>query len=382
MTSHPLLRARALVALTAVLRDEPAAALPDAADPWAAFLELASAHGLLPAVWVALRDAGRVSLPPALAAVLEQAAPPGRAVPEVVIRRAYDRNLDRTTMLLDTGVDILERFAAERIRAVPLKGLHSLLAGTWPDPAARTMADLDILVDAAEAARAYASLRAAGYGEHPDPIGEYADHHLPMLFRGEATVEVHTELLVSRWQALAPADHVLARAMYRPTARGAFLLADDTDAFVHLVAHAQLQEETYTLLGLPLRALYETARLHPEAIDWDDVHGRFDRAGVGHVLAAHLDAARRLFGAPAPGVPARSRRAVAHTRLAEAGVALPELASGWTYAVRLPRSFAEPRMIEEFGPADGPAWLWRARARHAARRAGVRLGRRDGTRTH
>ena len=398
MTSHPVLRARALGALTAVLRDEPAAALPDAAGPWTAFFELASAHGLLPAVWVALRDAGRVSLSSAVAATLEQTAPPGRAVPEVVIRRAYDRNVGRAAMLLDAGVDILQRFASEGIRSVPLKGLHSVLAGTWPDPAARTMADLDVLVDAVEAARAYASLRAAGYDEHPDPIGEHADHHLPMLGRGEVTVELHTELLVSRWQPLAPADHVLGRAVRASTSRGTLLLADATDAFVHLVAHAQLQDETYTRLGLPLRALHETARLDLAAIDGNDLHERFERAGVGHVLAAHLDAARHLFGAAAPAVQARSRlavqagsrlavqarsrRAVIHTRLVEAGVALPEVVNGWTYAVRLPRSFTEDRMVDEFGPADGPAWVWRARARHVARRAALRLGRREGTRTH
>jgi hypothetical protein len=46
----------------------------------------------------------------------------------------------------------------------------------------------------------------------------------------------------------------------------------------------------------------------------------------------------------------------------------------WTYAVRLPRSFGEDRTLDEFGPLTGSAWLWRARARHAARRVAVRLG--------
>jgi hypothetical protein len=44
--------------------------------------------------------------------------------------------------------------------------------------------------------------------------------------------------------------------------------------------------------------------------------------------------------------------------------------------------FSEDRMVDEFGPADGPGWVWRARARHAARRAVLRLGRREGTTTH
>jgi hypothetical protein len=376
-------RARAFTRLTRVLRGDTTVALPRDTDDWTAFLELASAHGLLPAVWVALRDAGRMDISAALATALEEAAPPGRAVPEVVIRRAYDHNVDRVDRLLDAGADVLARCAAAGIRAVPLKGLHTLLTGAWPDPAARTMVDLDILVDAAAAPRAFALLEDAGFEEHPEVIGEHADHHLPMLRSGEVTVELHTALLVSRWEAMAPAAAVLARASERVTARGPILVAargpmlvaSDTDTFVHLVAHAQLQEETYRLLGLPLRPLLETVHLVPGAIDWGDARERFARAGVGHVLAAHLDAAHRLFAAPAVPV-SRSRRAAVHSLAAEGGVALPAAVDGWTYLMRLPRSFSEDRMVAEFGAGSGPSWLWSARARHAARRVSVRVGSR------
>jgi hypothetical protein len=314
-------------------------------------------------------------VPAPVARALELAVPPGRAVPEVVLRRAYDRNVARVARLFDAGVELLQAFAADGVRAVPLKGLHSLLAGTWPDRAARTMVDLDVLVEAGRAEQAYAWLLGAGYAEHTDPVGEHADHHLPMLRRDDVTVELHTELLVSRWRALAPAHDVLERAMFRPTPGGALLLGDDVDSFVHLVAHAQLQEETYTLLGLPLRALYETARHVVDAKDMAAARERFERAGVAHVFDAHLDAAHRLFGAAAPSDHAL-RRASTHTRLAEVGVAAPALAAGWTYTVRVPRSFSAERMAEEFGPGRGTEWLWRARTRHAARRLAVRVRRR------
>ncbi len=234
-------------------------------------------------------------MPAQLAAALERETPDGLVVPEAVLRRAYDDNVARVHGLLDHGVDVLERLAAADIRAVPLKGLHSLLAGSWPDPAARTMADLDVLVAAEHAARAYDLLLGAGYVEHPDPIGEHADHHLPMLRHGDVTVELHIEPLVSRWRTLVPADRMLRRAMYRPTGRGVLLLADDTDTFMHLVAHAQLQEETHVLLGLPLRALFETARVQQSEIRWHDVRAGFEAAGVAHVLDAHLHATRHWF---------------------------------------------------------------------------------------
>lgn len=384
MTAAVVRRARAFTALTAALRGDPDA-LPDDPDRWSAFLELAAVHELLPAVWVQQQGRGRLTLPSSLAVALEREVPVGLAVPEAVIRRAYDRNRDRVDRLLDHGVDILDRLSVEGIRCVPLKGLHSLLADAWSDPAARTMADLDVLVDAEHAVRAYGLLLAAGYEEHPEPIGEHADHHLPMLRDGDVTVELHVEPLVSRWRSLVSAEQVLRRATHRPTARGRLLLADDTDTFVHLVAHAQLQEETHTLLELPLRALLETSQVDARDVRWEDVRARFDRAGVGHVLDAHLHATRHWFGArdlPAPSARTR-RRAAAHTRMVALGVAEPGLVTTWTYLVRVPRSFSAERMHAEFGsdegsdlgPAETPAWLWRARARHAGRRVGTRWGR-------
>jgi hypothetical protein len=383
MTVAAVRRARALTAITAALRGE-RGVLPGDADAWSAFLELAAAHELLPAVWVRQHDVGELTMPSQLAAALEREAPSGRAVPEAVLRGAYDRQARRAHRLLDHGVDVLGRCAAAGIRAVPLKGLHALLTGWWSDTAMRTMADLDVLVDAAHASRAFQLLLAAGYEEHPEPIGEHADHHLPMLCDGDVTVELHVEPLVSRWRMLVPGEQMLRRAMYRPTARGVLLLADDTDTFVHLVAHAQLQEETHTLLGAPLRALFETAQLASsdgdgDEIRWPDVRARFLAAGVDHVLDAHLDAARRWFDAPGLPEPAPGggRRAAAHTRLVELGIAEPALVDGWTYAVRVPRSFTEARMHAEFGPGEGSGWLWRARTRHVARRLAVRLGRHE-----
>jgi hypothetical protein len=384
MTAAFTRRARALDRLTAALRGE-RGVLPDVSDgpdAWSDLLALAAAHELLPALWVRQHEAGELTMPAALAATLEREAPAGRAVPEAVVRRAYDRQAARAQRMLEHGVDVLERFAAADIRAVPLKGLHALLAGWWRDPAMRTMADLDVLVDAADSSRAYALLLAAGYEEHAEPIGEHADHHLPMLCDGDVTVELHVEPLVSRWRGLMPAEKMLSRASSSSTAHGVLLLADDTDTFVHLVAHAQLQEETYTLLGLPLRALFETAQVADVDIRWSEAHDRFARAGVGHVLDAHLDATRRWFGASTLPGPSASgaRRAALHTRLVELAVAEPRAVDAWTYAVRVPRSFTASRMHAEFGPGEGGAWLWRARARHAARRVHERVTRRGAAR--
>ncbi|MET0628604.1 MAG: nucleotidyltransferase family protein [Acidimicrobiia bacterium] len=370
-------RLAALDTLTAILRQESAAPWPEHPDAWEALLDLAAHHALLPAVWSAWRATGRPVLPDDAARALERFAPLGRGVPEIVLRRAYESSAARTERLLAAGVDVLRQLDAAGIPAVPLKGLHMLLAGVWTDPAARTMADLDVLVPQSAADDAFALLRAGSFQEHPEPIGEHADHHLPMLARGDVTLELHTELLVSRWSGLAPASDVLARASRRDTAAGAFVLASDTDTFVHLVAHAQLQDETYRLLGVPLRALFETALLLRVAHDIDDadVTRRFATHGVSHVLAAHLDASRRMFDAPVD-VPSNVRT-VAHRLAVDVAVTEPRAQEAWAYLTRLPGSFSESRMTEEFGPSGGSAWLWRARARHAGRRVRARLRERS-----
>ena len=87
--------------------------------------------------------------------------------------------------------------------AVPLKGWHGLLAGWWPDPAARVMRDLDVLVSEHDAPRAAQVLGDLGYlamaGDH-DP---HADHELaPVHLPGRAgSIEIHTAVLVRRWRA-------------------------------------------------------------------------------------------------------------------------------------------------------------------------------------
>lgn len=366
-------RLRALDTLTGVLRGDPGVDLPERAEEWEPFLAVAVEHDLLPAVWSAWSVGPRRAAP--AGAGSERSTPLGRLVPEVLLRRAYLANAARVERLLETWSDVHGLLGAAGVVAVPLKGVHMLLAGVWPDPPARTMVDLDVLVPAAAAADAFELLRRGGFDERPEPIGEHADHHLAMLHRGDVTIELHTEPLVSRWRSIAPAAGMLATARERPTACGPLLLASDTDAFAHLVAHAQLQDDTYRLFGLPLRALLETSLVlgRPNDVDLAEVERRFAAVGARHVLRAHLAAAHACFGVgPAGAADVRSRT---HQVGVAAGVASPRAAAAWAYLTYLPVSFARDRMVAEFGEPGGPAWLWRSRVRHAGRRVAQRLGR-------
>ncbi|MFE1319997.1 nucleotidyltransferase family protein [Kitasatospora phosalacinea] len=175
-----------------------------------------------------------------------------------VLWQARCRNRERNRLLLEQGEEVLAALAAAGVRAAGLKGLHLLRAGSWPDPAAREMRDLDVLVapadlDAAREVLAelhYRPATADGYGRLAD------DHHDLALSRPGApgTVELHRALLAR--------DHAreldTAAVLERITPDG-FL--DDADAFLHVVAHAQLQDAGRLMAQPPLRAVLDGAWL-------------------------------------------------------------------------------------------------------------------------
>ena len=188
---------------------------------------------------------------PALAAVEAKFAA-GRTQPALELQRAYDDNADRLADLLDQGERLLAALGDAAVPAVPLKGWVSVRDGWYPDRDVRVMRDLDVLVPIDRAADAVRAVEMLGYELIEEPLDDYADHQLPaMAMPGRlGSLELHTALVVSRWQAVLPASAVLAAGRMTTT-----------HAVVHAIAHAQLHDEAFLLRHRPLRALHETAVL-------------------------------------------------------------------------------------------------------------------------
>jgi hypothetical protein len=75
--------------------------------------------------------------------------------------------------------------------------------------------------------------------------------------------------------------------------------------------HDSLDHEGYLCRRIELRQLLDLALIrtrHEKAIDWTQLDRRFSAAGVGHVLAANLRVAERLFGQPVPRIVRLSER--------------------------------------------------------------------------
>lgn len=231
---------------------------------------------------------------------LRSALPAGSAASRSErLRSAHLHNLARNLALVEEVSTILGALDREGIPAAPLKGIDAVLEEVYGDWGARTMADLDVLVDPDAATAARTVLAGLGY----EPTGEemVGHHHLtPMAAPGRVgPVEVHVGLLDRPVPGFLDPRDLLARATPRGDRPG--LRLDRTDAATHQIDHAQHATSRHRV-ELDLRALHETALLirRVPAVDWDRVQDRFARAGIRGRFDGHVALAAELFAIDAP----------------------------------------------------------------------------------
>ncbi|MFN8027995.1 MAG: nucleotidyltransferase family protein [Acidimicrobiia bacterium] len=224
---------------------------------------------------------GRHWSPPGCGRCRRTCAPVRRGSRLRQLEDAHLANAARVADLRAQGVALLHALRTAGIAALPLKGLHGMLAGWWRDPAARVMVDVDLLVEPAHIDDA--AEVAAGLGYHDlgtlDPEG-LAAHQRPALGLPDhlGSVELHVAPLVVRRASLLPTAELFAAAAPGP-AVPTLPVPSATHAAVLAIAHAQLQDDGARLLHVPLRALYDVASMHAPgalaAVDWDEVQRRF-----------------------------------------------------------------------------------------------------------
>jgi Uncharacterised nucleotidyltransferase len=340
----------------------PTAPVPTTTEEWRPVLEAASRHKLVPALWSALRASGAIEPVPEQLARHWKPERDARIPVELALASSYQRNADHVASLCRQATDILSALDAAGIRAVPLKGVDAVLAGRYPDHAARTMVDADILVDPQAADAAQAVVRQLGY--EPVPATASAHQLAPLIRPGQAgSVELHRALTVERWAGVVDAAAVLDRSR---VVHGGRRQASRSDSAIHLVAHAHLHDEGYLLWLLPLRAAHESALMVSgrEDVDWDEVARAFRGVRRRGALVNHLELTARLFGVPSP-LPAgpiwgyRARATVGLDRH-------PRTLQFLGQVVWLPRALSPARMTELYQATDRRS-IRRARVNHIRR---------------
>ncbi len=230
----------------------------------------------------------------------------GIALPDDAQARlaALARNAIAKSLRVDAETSAtFEILRAAEIPFVPLKGAAlRRIAARVPYVDARARADVDVLVRAADAQRAWDAFVARGYAARTT---EHADgHHLPALF-GASGVPV--ELHVTTVPAVTPAD-----AWNRATSEGATAQMDgepwpipsDTELFWHSISHTMATVELAARDGLRLRYWLDTAALIAARadIDWSRVRARIDSAETSRpaLARAWVLSAAELAGCDLP----------------------------------------------------------------------------------
>ncbi|MGH9029447.1 MAG: nucleotidyltransferase family protein [Acidimicrobiales bacterium] len=277
MIADPLSRLRALRLLGPAL-DGQTPALDD--RTWRALTSIATEHGLAPALWVSVRA---VKLPEDVRKAL---------------RAAYHRNLGRSLLVRDGIRSTLLALNAQRILPSPLKGALHLLEGTFSHPAARVLADIDLLITASELGRAVSALEEIGYRRGQS--SRFVEHHeVPMLTELGVVVELHRDLGPPAITGVLPAAEYLARSCVVEHEGLRYRSPTPTNVVLHNVLHAQVADRNHFVFGLPLRQLHTLSmflRRRAGDVEWSDVIRVMDGHRSLPVLAGYLDLARTVFG--------------------------------------------------------------------------------------
>src|SRR5262249_48717746 len=156
----------------------PAATLTE--KQWPLFVEAATRNGLAPATHRILEAS---SLAPAVPAPIREQ-----------LRGHFVEWALRNALLLRQTGAIVRALPAHGIGVMLLKGIH-LARFVYPEPAWRSLADVDLMVPRADLRRAEAILLGAGFGPLPRPDLEQFcrwSNHLAKLIKGDApVVELH-----------------------------------------------------------------------------------------------------------------------------------------------------------------------------------------------
>lgn len=224
---------------------------------WDAVANLAVQQGVAPLVYSGLKSLP-VEVPAGIAQVLRLSA-----VDAVVrTRPSLEMTLRRSLSALN----------AASVRPIVLKGAY-LAHTVYPDPALRTLNDVDILVLKSDLGRASQALRSDGFLVNDTFEGLFpkVEHHLPphYLVRSRVAVELHHLLLSEPHPFTIDTDAIRRRARPSLLAGVEALVPDPSDALHHACVHLAFAHryEVAPLRGLTdIRALIQA---HGRSIDWD-----------------------------------------------------------------------------------------------------------------
>ncbi|MFE4499996.1 nucleotidyltransferase family protein [Rhodococcus sp. NPDC056743] len=344
-------------------------------DDWPRLIDVAARHKALPLLAAAAVDAGFASiLSPSFATMLA-ASTAAASSPQLTLSLVHHRNAERIADLESQRAEIQEMLRDKGFPTVALKGAALLERNIWPNPAARRMTDIDLLVlDQAHAVPANDAIIGFGYRMvRSDEVStdsiDHDDHQEPALLRDDrhGSVEIHSHLL-PRF-----ARHALTREQavenIAPAASDKLALED---VALHVIAHARLADRALLRADLALNSVFDVGYLlaYDRSLDAALARRPMQR-DVRRAVNVQLAAVESVFGTSVVGVTASARLWWQWTLwLAEH----PRVHSLYRDLVMIPLFLDRDRLSIRAGRQLRGMALARARLTYFARRARTALG--------
>ena len=264
---------------------------------WQALVDLAVAHEVLPPLVFALNE--RSLLLPVPGRLTQE----GRAA-HVTSRlaAAYLQHLDRQADLREQLKTAIGALNNQGIVPTLLKGAVHLTRTQPKWHEARGMRDLDILVRASEAEKAYQALVSLGYQPDHDPPP--IDRHLPELRfpRRAGAIEIHTEALSFSARHALATEEVFDRAEIQSFDGVDLKILPPEWHLLHNLLHHQLADRGHARRMLAIKGLWEFSRVGGEVspVGWRSIIQHAAQRDFLDVLSSWAIQANRLFGLKAP----------------------------------------------------------------------------------
>jgi hypothetical protein len=257
---------------------------------WERLFAEASNEAVLPALYSRTRELDlHGSMPPSVLDFLS---------------RVESLNAERTEAIL-FEVKLAIRLLNEiGIQPLLLKGVAYLAMGVYDIPAARYLADVDLLMTDGQIDQAAQVLMQNGFEVlENDPFARFRHHHPPLMRPGAVHFELHHRLTIKDTSILLPPREIIESSVIVDLKGVQARVPSPEHMMTHLIVHSQLQHPYDERIWPPLRAIYDLLLLQRRfgnEINWNRIEDRFRAAGHYHTFALHLMRVQDVLGFQLP----------------------------------------------------------------------------------
>jgi Uncharacterised nucleotidyltransferase len=216
-------------------------------------------------------------------------------------------NRARNEIQIEGLKTIATKLQAQHINPLFLKGAASIISGTYPDPAARFMGDIDILISPAQRSKIKQIFSENEFIDRPGDTDRQASifYHEETMVHKETDLgfDIHIALGRNRYLSMLDSKGFLERSVIVEFAGTKFLIPCATDRVIHCIVHARIQNLAHSQGTVDLRQLLELKSIilkNNKDLDWQAIQVHFEKNGKLEVLASQFFLMKELLNLETP----------------------------------------------------------------------------------